>query len=99
VGENTQSHGFEHRAAPGAMSLTLLQLRSLSRVTGFGHGPCIREGVVGSVFDPAGWEHPKLSGQTAQIITPAEECIMKWTKPEAEVVAVTMEVTAYVATL
>jgi len=25
--------------------------------------------------------------------------IMKWTKPEAEVVAVTMEVTAYVATL
>jgi coenzyme PQQ precursor peptide PqqA len=24
---------------------------------------------------------------------------MKWTKPEAEVVAVTMEVTAYVATL
>jgi coenzyme PQQ precursor peptide PqqA len=28
-----------------------------------------------------------------------EEPIMKWTKPEAEVVAVTMEVTAYVATL
>jgi hypothetical protein len=26
-------------------------------------------------------------------------CQMKWTKPEAEVVAVTMEVTAYVATL
>jgi coenzyme PQQ precursor peptide PqqA len=25
--------------------------------------------------------------------------IMSWTKPEAEVVAVTMEVTAYVATL
>jgi hypothetical protein len=25
--------------------------------------------------------------------------IMKWSKPEAEVVAVTMEVTAYVATL
>ncbi|MBA3345253.1 MAG: pyrroloquinoline quinone precursor peptide PqqA [Gemmatimonadales bacterium] len=24
---------------------------------------------------------------------------MKWTKPEAEIVAVTMEVTAYVATL
>jgi len=24
---------------------------------------------------------------------------MKWTKPEAEVIAVTMEVTAYVATL
>jgi coenzyme PQQ precursor peptide PqqA len=28
-----------------------------------------------------------------------EAPIMKWTKPEAEVVAVTMEVTAYVATL
>jgi hypothetical protein len=27
------------------------------------------------------------------------EELMKWTKPEAEVVAVTMEVTAYVATL
>jgi hypothetical protein len=28
-----------------------------------------------------------------------ERSFMKWTKPEAEVVAVTMEVTAYVATL
>jgi len=30
---------------------------------------------------------------------PLEEDTMTWTKPEAEVVAVTMEVTAYVATL
>ena len=30
---------------------------------------------------------------------PTERSLMKWTKPEAEVVAVTMEVTAYVATL
>jgi coenzyme PQQ precursor peptide PqqA len=30
---------------------------------------------------------------------PPEGSFMKWTKPEAEVVAVTMEVTAYVATL
>jgi hypothetical protein len=30
---------------------------------------------------------------------PQEDSTMKWTKPEAEVVAVTMEVTAYVATL
>jgi hypothetical protein len=29
----------------------------------------------------------------------AERNTMSWTKPEAEVVAVTMEVTAYVATL
>jgi len=28
-----------------------------------------------------------------------QEVDMRWTKPEAEVVAVTMEVTAYVATL
>ena len=35
----------------------------------------------------------------AQFITLSEDSIMKWTKPEAEVVAVTMEVTAYVATL
>jgi hypothetical protein len=35
----------------------------------------------------------------AQFITLPEDSIMKWTKPEAEVVAVTMEVTAYVATL
>jgi coenzyme PQQ precursor peptide PqqA len=27
------------------------------------------------------------------------EATMRWTKPEAEIVAVTMEVTAYVATL
>jgi len=27
------------------------------------------------------------------------EASMRWTKPEAEIVAVTMEVTAYVATL
>jgi coenzyme PQQ precursor peptide PqqA len=30
---------------------------------------------------------------------PQEDATMKWTKPEAEVIAVTMEVTAYVATL
>jgi coenzyme PQQ precursor peptide PqqA len=29
----------------------------------------------------------------------SEDEHMKWTKPEAEIVAVTMEVTAYVATL
>jgi hypothetical protein len=40
-----------------------------------------------------------VSGQSARFITAQEESTMKWTKPEAEVVAVTMEVTAYVATL
>ena len=36
---------------------------------------------------------------TRSITTYHERSLMKWTKPEAEVVAVTMEVTAYVATL
>jgi coenzyme PQQ precursor peptide PqqA len=36
---------------------------------------------------------------TAPVIKPWEDETMKWTKPEAEIVAVTMEVTAYVATL
>ena len=40
-----------------------------------------------------------MSGLRARFITALEESTMKWTKPEAEVVAVTMEVTAYVATL
>jgi coenzyme PQQ precursor peptide PqqA len=39
-------------------------------------------------FGPARPVHHSPGGNT-----------MKWTKPEAEVVAVTMEVTAYVATL
>jgi hypothetical protein len=49
----------------------------------------------------SGWvATPKChSGQRARFITALEESTMKWTKPEAEVVAVTMEVTAYVATL
>ena len=40
----------------------------------------------------------RMLGRTARR-TPTPEGYMKWTKPEAEVVAVTMEVTAYVATL
>jgi hypothetical protein len=39
-------------------------------------------------FGPLGPNHHQQS-----------EAQMRWTKPEAEVVAVTMEVTAYVATL
>ena len=40
-----------------------------------------------------------LRASTARFINPGRMELMKWTKPEAEVVAVTMEVTAYVATL
>jgi hypothetical protein len=49
------------------------------------HTICINEGVVG----PNG---PITSYSFRRVL-------MTWTKPEAEVVAVTMEVTAYVATL
>jgi hypothetical protein len=58
------------------------------------HGPCLSTAVVESA--------------TARLgeITQMKYCLliyrsvdMTWTKPEAEVVAVTMEVTAYVATL
>jgi coenzyme PQQ precursor peptide PqqA len=44
----------------------------------------------------------RLGGSTQSLIrstTLSEDANMKWTKPEAEIVAVTMEVTAYVATL
>jgi hypothetical protein len=44
----------------------------------------------------------RLGGSTQSLVcstTLSEDQNMKWTKPEAEVVAVTMEVTAYVATL
>jgi hypothetical protein len=44
----------------------------------------------------------RLGGSTQSSFsstTLSEDEIMKWTKPEAEVIAVTMEVTAYVATL
>ena len=63
---------------------------------------CVREGVVGSLIDPTGWLHPPVSRNGpyhGPPTNPPEGSQMKWTKPEAEVVAVTMEVTAYVATL
>jgi hypothetical protein len=41
----------------------------------------------------------RLGGSTQSFNYLSEDENMKWTKPEAEVVAVTMEVTAYVATL
>jgi hypothetical protein len=46
-----------------------------------------------------GITHSRNAGPTRPTHYPTEEEDMKWTKPEAEVVAVTMEVTAYVATL
>jgi hypothetical protein len=55
---------------------------------------CIYEGVVGNSL-------PRLGEGTHSSFCHFSSRIndMAWTKPEAEVVAVTMEVTAYVATL
>jgi hypothetical protein len=65
------------------------------------HARCLTKGVVGRMGRSAGLYNPTsvISGpQSARHITPWR-FRMRWTKPEAEVVAVTMEVTAYVATL
>jgi len=53
----------------------------------------------GSKHGPTGWNDPTLSGPIGPAKPTTSEVQMRWTKPEAEVVAVTMEVTAYVATL
>ena len=55
-----------------------------------GHAACITGGVVGT---------PLCPGSRSFLSSLAVEIAMTWTKPEAEIVAVTMEVTAYVATL
>lgn len=64
------------------------------------HMVCFRKGVVGSQPDPAGGKDP--TGSSGSAATHHHQLCGEytmWTKPEAEVVAVTMEVTAYVATL
>jgi hypothetical protein len=54
-------------------------------------------GVVGFERARLGVCTQRCSGPSAR--QSQQEIHMTWTKPEAEVVAVTMEVTAYVATL
>ena len=45
------------------------------------------------------WHAACLSQGVSNYFHQHQEIEMRWTKPEAEIVAVTMEVTAYVATL
>ena len=68
---------------------------------GLARACALRKGGRRRVSHRSGWvETPNVNRAClAQFIKPLEESAMKWTKPEAEVVAVTMEVTAYVATL
>ena len=47
----------------------------------------------------SGWAMPKCCSGSSGPTNSIRRVLMTWTKPEAEVVAVTMEVTAYVATL
>ena len=63
------------------------------------HAACTRTGVVG--LRKPGWvgSPDSVRAALAQSNHHPEGTAMKWTKPEAEVVAVTLEVTAYVATL
>lgn len=58
------------------------------------HSECTVESAVGDSSPRLG--HPP---QQAMFTSHEPELQMTWTKPAAEVVAVTMEVTAYVATL
>jgi hypothetical protein len=60
------------------------------------HIPCFCSLMVGSRDGPGWVKSP--SDDVGLLINPWS-VEMTWTKPEAEVVAVTMEVTAYVATL
>jgi coenzyme PQQ precursor peptide PqqA len=63
------------------------------------HAACITEGGVGPQGGPTGCAHPISRSGSHRAHHFNTEGAMTWTKPEAEIVAVTMEVTAYVATL
>jgi hypothetical protein len=62
------------------------------------HAVCVNEGSVGPIWVRLGDATQRCSGSPGPT-NPIRRVLMTWTKPEAEVVAVTMEVTAYVATL
>ena len=109
MGDMTQSGDLTHDSRPvthshrpptrDRNSLPNNALRAINQSCRLRHAVCINEGVVGSLWVRLGGNTQRHSGLRARFITALEESTMKWTKPEAEVVAVTMEVTAYVATL
>ena len=61
------------------------------------HGWCIPTGVAGP--EGPGWVFEPTSPDVLVPSPQLEDPLMAWTKPEMEVVSVTMEVTAYAATL
>ena len=101
VGEITQSGAIPQFPTTGARPATV----DASCVPHMGYATIDRSNHSGTppAFDRASSGPPtiRLGGNTQSSVrsTLSEDVNMKWTKPEAEIVAVTMEVTAYVATL
>jgi hypothetical protein len=73
----------------------------VDRNRGRRHGACFLPYACGHLSGFTGEVRPgkEHHGDSPTILAPFGGSTMTWTKPEAEVVAVTMEVTAYVATL
>jgi coenzyme PQQ precursor peptide PqqA len=102
VGEITQSGGIPHFRPTGAQLGAVHASRDLQPT----YAPIDHSEHSGTppAFERASSGPPtiRLGGNTQSSVrstTLSEDENMKWTKPEAEIVAVTMEVTAYVATL
>ena len=102
VGEITQSGAIPQFQPTGARPATV----DASCVPHVGYATIDRSNHSGTppAFERASSGPPtiRLGGNTQSSVrstTLSEDENMKWTKPEAEIVAVTMEVTAYVATL
>ena len=102
MGEITQSGGIPHFHPTGAQSSAVHASRYLQTT----YAPIDHSKHCGTppAFERASSGPPtiRLGGSTQSSVrstTLSEDEKMKWTKPEAEIVAVTMEVTAYVATL
>ena len=102
LGEITQSGGIPQLQPTGTQSCGI----DASRVLEVAYAAIDHSNHSGTppAFEGASSGPPtiRLGGNTQSSVrstTLSEDENMKWTKPEAEIVAVTMEVTAYVATL
>ena len=102
VGEITQS-GVMPQLLPSRIQSGAIDATSAPELAYAAIGQSKHSGTP-SAFERASSGPPtiRLGGNTQSSVrstTLSEDEHMKWTKPEAEIVAVTMEVTAYVATL
>ena len=102
LGEITQSGGIPQLLPTGTHSCGIDASRVLKAAYATIDHP--NDSGTPPAFERASSGPPtiRLGGNTQSSVrstTLSEDEHMKWTKPEAEIVAVTMEVTAYVATL